>query len=124
MAKVHGKDGSVTFASGYTDHVFAWSLDRAQELAEATILGSVNRIKVAGLKAATGTYSCYVDDTTALHDAGDVGTATFTMDTLRTFTCEIIISGVTVSVGLDGLQTAVYKWELSGTGVAGDFVVA
>src|SRR5574343_780305 len=116
MAKLHGKDGSIAFAGGYVSHCFAWSIDRAQELAEASELGHVNREKAAGLKAATGTYSCYVDSATALVDVGTTGTATFTMGTGQTATAKIIISGVTVSVGLDGLETAVYKWELSGDG--------
>jgi len=124
MAAVHGKDGSVTFATGHTDNVHEWSLDRELETADIMPLGAENRIALAGPKNATGQYSCYVDDTSPQHDVGDAGSATFTMTTGRTFTADILITGVSVSVNTSGAQVATYKWALSGDGTSSDFAVA
>jgi hypothetical protein len=124
MAKVHGKDGSITFAGGYTTHIHAMTCDRALEMAEATVLGSENRTKIAGLGTATGTFSCYVDGTTPLVDVGTTGTLIMTLATGRTITATIVTSGLTVNVSLDGVEVATYRWELSGTGAAADFVIA
>lgn len=124
MAAVHGIEGSVTFASGYVDNVHAWSADRELETADVMPLGAVNRIALAGAKNATGQYSCYVDDTTPLHDVGDAGAATFTLATGRTITVDILITNLSVTVDTNGAEVATYSWKLSGDGTASDFAVA
>lgn len=124
MARLHGKGGSVTFASGYVTHVHSWSIDRVGETADGTTLGSVNRIADAGLKNASGSFSCYVDDTTAIADVHVTGSAVFTMGTGKTITVLILITDYSVNVGLDGNVIVTYRWSLSGTGVAGDHAIA
>lgn len=124
MARVHGKKGSVSFATGYDELVQGFTVDRGVELADGTVLGSENRTKSAGLGTASGTYTCFVDDTVPLHDAGEVGAATFVFTSGRQVTATIIIGGFSVNVGLDGLETVTYRWELGGDGSSADFGVA
>lgn len=124
MAKIHGKDGSITFAGGYTTSCKSWQVTRTLETGDTTPLGSANRMYGAGLKTASGSFVCFADGTTPLVDVGTTGNATFTMATGRTLTVAILITDFDVSVGLDGFIEVTYKWIISGTGIAGDFAIA
>ena len=133
MGRSHGKHGSVTCA-GITGSTLlnchAWSMNRTLETADGTTFGAVNRVYDDGIADADGTFSCYVDDTTAITDlmaaanTPITATAIFTTNSGKTFTVKILITSYAISVGLDSNQVATFNWKLGGTGVAGDFVSA
>lgn len=123
MARTHGKTGSITWAAGYSSHVFAYAYDRSGETADGTELGNVNKQRDAGLKDTRGTFSCYVDDTTPLTDVHTTGTLTITHSTGRTATISVIVTNCNVSSGLGGNKIATYTFEQAGDGSAGAFAI-
>ena len=55
MAVVAGKDGAVTFASGYVAKVQSWTIDMAAEDVDTTALGQTWKTRLAGVKEWSGT---------------------------------------------------------------------
>lgn len=129
MARQHGKGGGITWATGYSSHVRKWTLNRGLEAADGTELGMANRIKDAGLKTVQGTFECYADDTTALHDVGESGALVLKINSTGrqwSFT-SVLITNLAIDVGLDGNIVVTYSFELGGTlatGAAGDVTIA
>lgn len=121
---LHGKSGSVTW-SGYKAHVHKWTMERDIDLVDSSEFGMVNKTRLAGLKDAKGTFTCYVDDTTPLSDAGTTGALTLIMTTGRQFSMPAVYIR-TVSVTTDVMQNieATFSFELAGDGTANAFVVA
>lgn len=121
---LHGKNGSITW-SGYKAHVHKWTCDREIDLVDASEFGMVNKTRLSGLKDAKGTFTCYVDDTTALSDAGTTGALTLIMATGRQLSMPAVFIR-TVSVNTDVMQNieATFSFELAGDGTAAAFVIA
>jgi hypothetical protein len=62
MANVSGKDGSITFSSGYSIDVTEWTVDCAAEEVEGTSLGDKWKDFFAGVKEWSGSYTALADD--------------------------------------------------------------
>lgn len=115
MAKVAGYGGSVTFASGYATHAREWSVDRSAEALDATDFDSGQDKEVlAGLRGATGSYTCLLDDTTVTVAPGVSGAATFEISGSRTITGTILITGVRYGVSVEGLATVSFEFTFNG----------
>ncbi|RJR06920.1 hypothetical protein C4588_07225 [Candidatus Parcubacteria bacterium] len=123
MARMHGKDGSITWSAGYSQNVISWTLNRTTERADGTTLGRANRVRDTGLGDATGTFSCFTDDTTAISDVGTKGTLVLTAGGTKTRTIPIVVTDFSESVGLDNNVIVTYSWEMSDDSDAG-FVIA
>lgn len=82
MARLHGREGRlyVALASGGTAEPVAfqtnWSLSFAVENVDVTAFGDTNKVYVAGLPDASGSYSGFYDDATSqLYTAATDGVA-------------------------------------------------
>lgn len=80
MATLHGKEGRVIWTGKYTSHVHSWSADIDFDMVEdtaweydSTVLdatpvpgtgGAGWRTYIEGLRSFSGSFDCYMDDTT------------------------------------------------------------
>lgn len=106
MAVINGVDGDVTFAAGYVDNPYQWEVETTADELDTTPFNPAAgwATLTTGLKHGRGTYQAYVDDTSALPDAGDTGAATLTATAGRTYTGTIHVTSYRVSVSVDGSQ--------------------
>jgi len=129
---VSGKDGNITFASGYATKTTAWTLDIAVEDVDTTALGDDWRSRVNGVQEWSGTYTAQIDSTA--FGGGGTGTtavtqigvglapaaAVFIFDepaaTDGSFLGTIMITGVSNSVSVGGgAATSTFTFVGSGT---------
>lgn len=113
MALLHGKEGSITFANGYTTCPKSYSVAMTTEMKDTTCLGATSRTRQAGLEDFSGTYTVLIDDTTVLVESGAQGTATFTFGGARNIVADIIITDVSITDTLEGSE-AVYSFVNAG----------
>ena len=118
MAAISGTLGTVAFTSGYTTNAFKWDMTIESESLETTPFTPTSsfRTYTAGLLKWSGSYECYVDDTTPLPTAGQTGSATLTAHTSRTYTGTILVNNSRVGVAADGPSRTVTV-SFDGTGV-------
>lgn len=116
MAAISGKSGNVTFASGYKTGVFTWSLDYTADALEITTFASGGyREYLAGLRAWSGQYECRLDNTVFIDHPGKAAAeAQFLATTGVLYVGLIIITGISLSVAVDGVASAVFSFQ--GTG--------
>ena len=118
MAAFAGTGGTVTFASGHTVNVFSWSIDYTAEALESTDFASGgNREFIPGLKGWSGSYECRLDsaDTVDAPGAAPAG-AVFTGEgAATTYSGDIMITSVSLSVAVDGLASVTFSFQGSGT---------
>lgn len=117
--KFSGKDGSVTFASGYDDHVTGWTMDISTDILDCTDFDSAAKENVFGHYGWSGSYDAWMDDTTPVAGAGSfspqTGSSTFLAITGRTFGGTIRVGGIGVSVPVGDMASA--SFDYTGTGV-------
>lgn len=116
MAATAGKGGNVTFASGYKVGVYTWTLDYVADALEVTTFASLGfRDFIGGLRAFSGTYECRLDDTTPIeHPGRPAAYAEFFVTPGVQYNGNIIITGVSLSVAVDGVATASFSYQGSG----------
>ena len=106
----------LTLAGGYYStgaHSFTLSLT-AEDLI-TTPFGANYNTRIAGLLSATGSYDCYLDDTTPLPSRGSSDTITLTVDAAETYVIPIIINTAEARVGAAGDDRHVtISWESRG----------
>lgn len=124
MARLHGKDGSVSFDGGTIAHIKSWTCDREVEEADGTEFGDSERRIDTGLKNSSGSFTCYASDTNEIVDVGTGGNLTLTLGGSRTLVIVIKITGWSASVNLDGNIEVTYNWKQGGgDGSSNDFAI-
>lgn len=122
MAAITGQRGNVTFASGYRTGVYSWTIDYTADALEVTTFGSLGfRDYIPGLRAWSGTYECRLDDTVRIeHPGRPAAYAEFLAVAGTLYTGTIIITGISLSVAVDGVASATFTFTGSGhIGIAG-----
>ncbi len=113
MAAVHGKNGSVTFTN-LTAGVRSWTWNGDAEAVESTSLADAGqRTYVVGLKGWNASVEANWDAANKARE-GDSATLTLTAATGDTYVGTAIITSMSVSVGVGGVNTATYQFQ--GTG--------
>ncbi len=117
MAAISGKLGSVTFAAGYTTNCYKWDCTDSGEILDTTPFNPPGGYKTntGGLKEFTGSYECWLDDTTPLPVALDTGAATFVAEGARKYTGDIRVQSTATGAATDGSSRAVTV-SFTGTG--------
>ena len=116
MGAISGKSGQVTFASGYRMGVYTWSIDYTADALEVTTFASNGyREYIPGLRGWSGSYECRLDDSVKVsHPGKPVATATFLAISGIQYSGNVIITGISLSVAVDGVATATFSFQGSG----------
>jgi len=121
MAVNQGKDGYVTFAGEKLIHINNWELSVPTDALETTAFGDGwDRTYVPGLRGATATWSGYYEDTST----GQYLAVQYAMNTVSPSTASVqllyyhpttgtyagfaggaVMTGLTLGVAVDGVQT-------------------
>lgn len=113
----------LSFANGYVANLRRFSVGFAWTVQEATVsTGSALTAMsyLPGLGTVSGTYECYVDDTTAvaLPGGATTGSATFTLNgdasTDHTLAGTIITTQLGISLPVGGRPVATYAYQFTG----------
>jgi len=106
----------LTMAGGYyVTNAHSYSLEITAEDLMTTPFGADYNTRISGLLSATGSYECYIDDTTTLPVRGTTDTITLTIDTGKSYEIPILIASVDVPVSADGGDRVLtVNWESSG----------
>ncbi len=131
MAIFSGKDGSVTFATGYETKVFDWTVDAAAEAVDITALGDKWTQTQGGAKSWSGTFNAHFDNSavatvatvggsTAFGLGQPAASATFyweggTSTAADGLEGDIIITGASVTAAVGGESTRI-AFTFTGTG--------
>lgn len=118
MAHVSGKTGSITFTN-LTLGIKSWSLNYTADAIETTdFADSGKRTYLIGLTGGTATAEGFWDPgNTAVPGAG-IATLTLTADTTATadtYAASAIMTGMVINVAVDGVNTATFTFQLTGT---------
>lgn len=118
MAKMTGKAGSVTFASGIVVNVRSWEITESADIRDATTFAdtAARTFVTSGKYAFSGSFERIVDDsdTNVINRAGTTGSATFTLESGMTVTGSIIVQSAAVSVPHDDLIVETITFQGSG----------
>jgi len=116
MSAITGQNGNVTFATGYKTGVYSWTLDYVSDALESTTFASLGfRDYIPGLRAWSGTYECRLDDTVMIrHPGRPAAYAEFLAHPGVVYTGNIIISGISLGVAVDGVASATFTYQGSG----------
>lgn len=122
MAAIHGKDGSVSDATGTIALLDDWSLDVGMDPAEVTDFGDSWRAYIAGLRGATGRASGNWDMTDAsqarLQTAMLAGTSIipklYTNSSNYYTLAAAFITSMRVGTPADGKVTVEFSFQCSG----------
>ena len=120
MAVLTGKSGSFTFATGYAGHCHSWTVEIVQDVFEDTALGDSWRTKVVGICDWSGSFDCYMDDSSMSDSILNLGfaevaaAATFTYSATGTLEGNIILTGATANSNTEGANTITFTFQ--GTG--------
>lgn len=120
MAEMNGIAGDVTFATGYVANVKSWTMNVEADMFDITDFTSTGwKNNLAGLKGWSGSYVCWVDDTTQMDAnanwlAGTAAAATFNFDGTRTLSGNIIISGLSTGASVDGVAEVTFNFTGDG----------
>lgn len=114
MAHANGQNGNVSFTN-LTAGTKGWSLDYSADALETTdFADSGKRTYIAGLSGWSGSVDCVWDPAnTAV--PGDTATLTLTADTGDTYAGTAIMTGLSLSVDVAGVNTVSYSFQGSGT---------
>jgi len=106
----------LTVAGGYySTNAHAWSLEMTAEDLPTTPFGASYNTRMAGLLSASGSYDCYLDDTTALPNRGDTDTITLTIDAGMSYAIPIVIGNAEARVeAAGGDRHVTVNWESNG----------
>jgi hypothetical protein len=116
MGAIAGKEGNVTFSSGYTTGVFSWSIDYNAEALEETDFADLGyRTYIPGLKGWSGSFECRLDNSSKIAHPGKPGaSATFQATTGVTYYGNILVTGLALSTPVDGIAAVTVSFQGSG----------
>jgi hypothetical protein len=127
MATFKGNDGTVKSGSNAIAEIISFTVDETADTIETTTMGDAAKTYVASFKDATATVETYFDDT----DSSGQGTLTVGSSVTVNFQMEgdttgdhklsgtAIITGFSLGVSADGINTATYTMQISGGLTAG-----
>jgi hypothetical protein len=122
MATFKGNDGTVKSGSNAIAQIISFTVDETADTIETTTMGDAAKTYVASFKDATATVETYFDDT----DSSGQGTLTVGSSVTVNFQMEgdttgdhklsgtAIITGFSLGVSADGINTATYSMQISG----------
>jgi hypothetical protein len=122
MATFKGNDGTVKSGSNAIAEIISFTVDETADTIETTTMGDAAKTYVASFKDATATVETYFDDT----DSSGQGTLTVGSSVTVNFQMEgdttgdhklsgtAIITGFSLGVSADGINTATYSMQISG----------
>jgi hypothetical protein len=122
MATFKGNDGTVKSGSNAIAQIISFTVDETADTIETTTMGDAAKTYVASFKDATATVETYFDDT----DTSGQGTLTVGSSVTVNFQMEgdttgdhklsgtAIITGFSLGVSADGINTATYSMQISG----------
>lgn len=122
MATFKGNDGTVKSGSNAIAQIISFTVDETADTIETTTMGDAAKTYVASFKDATATVETYFDDT----DTSGQGTLTVGSSVTVNFQMEgdttgdhklsgtAIITGFSLGVSADGINTATYTMQISG----------
>ena len=120
-APISGHVGTITFASGYVANANAYTMDLSVTELDVTPFAPTARWKtyIPSIWGWNGTYSCYIDDTTALKTAGTPdpsASATFTVNSTGTNTLagSIQITGASKNAAVGTASNVTYNYRGDG----------
>lgn len=121
MAEISGAEGSVTFSSGYDDHVFRWNISYVAEELEVTAFGDTGREYIGGFKSWSGSCEAWLCDGTSLSAPGTKVSGTFIYATASGpvyygMKGDVVITSIEPSVHIDGSARSVVV-NFRGSGV-------
>jgi len=88
--------------SAYDNNAFRFEVECTCNPLQTTTFSATYHSRIAGLLSARGSWTCYIDDTQALPEAGTSDTLTFTLDTGESYAIPLIVESVDVEVVADG----------------------
>ncbi len=91
-------------ASGgaYVSNPYRYEVEITCNALQTTAFTATYHTRIAGLLSARGSWSCYIDDTTPLPEAGTSDTLTFTLSSGITYQIPLIVTDVATDVVADG----------------------
>lgn len=121
----NGTKGDITFSSGYVAHAHSWNVDISwaeHDVTEFDGTGITDRLFIAGLASWSGSWTCYLDDTTAISDitsgTGSAAQAIFQLvdhaTQIEKLTGNIITTGASLTMTPAGVPTITYQFKGSG----------
>ena len=122
MATFKGNDGTVKSGSNAIAEIISFSVSETSDVLETTTMGDQAKTYVSSFKDATATVETYFDDT----DTNGQGTLTVGSSVTVNFQMEgdttgdhklsgtAIITGFSLGVSADGINTATYTMQISG----------
>ena len=114
MAVIHGKNGSVTYATGQVDAVTSWTLTLTATTADFTSMASTNDWQEfkAGFKGWTATVECVTNTSMDLLDIGTEGVTLALSDGTVTYTAttNAICTGVGSVLDKDDVKRHTYEF--------------
>jgi hypothetical protein len=114
MAEVAGCGGSLTFTN-LTAGVKNWTVNYTCDVLETTdFADNCKRTYIAGLSSWTATATANWDAANTA-DPGDSATLTLTADTGKTYAGTAIMTGLSVNVAVDGVNSVTYNFQGTGT---------
>lgn len=132
MAAFHGKQGKATFAGGAVANVLSWSIEVTADVAESSVMSNAAvaaathwKAYKAGFLDWTATIECDMDDggldpdlDTDFIDEDGVAVVLhtgFTGESGRKYSGNGIVTGISPSVDLNGVEKVTYTVQGSGT---------
>lgn len=115
MAEIAGCNAKIADLTG-SDHEHSWTIDAVAEMLEITAFEQTCwRHFISGLSSWTGTVECFVDSASGTPTLGaSFAAAAFYVNATAYITGDIIVSGISLDVGVDGVET--YTITFQGTG--------
>lgn len=113
--KITGKNGSVTFDTGYVLHVKSWTIDYIGDVIDTSDFvdsAAGYRTFLPGVTSWSGSYEATLDESTGVTGPGaDPASATFTAASGRTYIGNIIVTSVSPSLVFDGEATVSISFQ-------------
>lgn len=122
MATHHGKDGTVKIGANTVAEINSFSIDETADTAEKTAMGDSSKSFLVGVTTATGTITCYWDETDTSGQGAMTSGASVTLnlypegadsgDTYASLTA--LITSVGVSVDMGSVVERSFGWQATG----------
>jgi len=120
MAEVMGgTGGSIAFPTGYTENVISWTVSWGADALDVTDMAdaaSGHKGFIPGLEYWSGTFTCFLDDTTAIIGPGAAAASlTLTYSSGKSLGGNVIITDVAYDIPVDAPATVTFSFQGIGT---------